>query len=96
MSGQQNGPDDSVAYSVPTGTSESLNRRGAPAGNPPTVSFWRSIKMVGWSFLGIRKNSEYQQDMASVSLIHIVVVALGGVLVFVVSLMAFVNWVVAK
>lgn len=96
MRGQQNGPDDSVACSVPTGTSESLNRRVAPAGIPPTVSFWRSIKMVGWSFLGIRKNSEYQQDMASVSLIHIVVVALGGVLVFVVSLMAFVNWVVAK
>lgn len=62
----------------------------------PTVSFWRSIKMVGWSFLGIRKNSEYQQDMASVNPIHIVAVAIGGVLVFVASLMAFVNWVVAK
>ena len=52
--------------------------------------------MVGWSFLGIRKNSEYQQDMTSVNPIHIVVVAIGGVLVFVVSLIAFVNWVVAK
>lgn len=52
--------------------------------------------MVGWSFLGVRKNSEYQQDMANVSPIHIVVVAIGGVLVFVVSLIAFVNWVVAK
>lgn len=65
-------------------------------GQAPTASFWRSIRMVAWSFLGIRKNSEYQQDMASVNPIHIVVVAIGGVLVFVVGLIAFVNWVVAK
>ena len=96
MSSHPDRPDESVASSASSGGSESLNRQGAPAGNPPTVSFWRSIRMVGWSFLGIRKNSEYQQDMASVNPIHIVVVALGGVLVFVVSLMVFVSWVVAK
>ena len=76
--------------------SENSNRRAGPLGKPATPSFWRSVKMVGWSFLGIRKNSEYQQDMTSVNPIHIVVVAIGGVLVFVVSLIAFVNWVVAK
>lgn len=59
-------------------------------------SLARSLKAVGWSFLGIRKNSDYQQDLASVNPIHIVVVAIGGVFIFVVSLMFFVNWVVAR
>ena len=96
MSSHPDRPQDSVTHGAPAGASESLNQRAGPVGKPATPSFWRSVKMVGWSFLGVRKNSEYQQDMANVSPIHIVVVAIGGVLVFVVSLIAFVNWVVAK
>jgi amino acid transporter len=65
----------------------------APA---PAATFARSIKMVAWSFLGIRKNSEYQQDLARVNPLHVIVVAIVGVLVFVVSLVVLVNWVVAK
>jgi len=63
---------------------------------PVTSSFGRSIKVVAWSFLGIRKNSEYQQDLARVNPLHVIVVALVSVLLFVVSLVVFVNWVVAK
>ncbi len=59
-------------------------------------SFLRSMKTVAWSFLGIRKSSEYQRDLATVNPLHIVFVAIGGVVIFVVSLMFFVNWVVAK
>ncbi len=59
-------------------------------------SFGRSLKTVAWSFLGIRKSSEYQQDLASVNPLHIVLVAIGGVAIFVVSLMFFVNWVAVQ
>lgn len=59
-------------------------------------SFGRSLKTVAWSFLGIRKSSEYQQDLASVNPIHIVMIAIGGVVIFVVSLMFFVNWVAVQ
>ena len=62
----------------------------------PTASFLRSVKMVGWSFLGIRKNSEYQQDLASVNPLHIILAAFGGVLVFVVGLVLLVNWIAVK
>lgn len=62
----------------------------------PAASFWRSLKTVAWSFLGIRKSSEYKEDLATVNPLHIVIVAIGGVLIFVVSLMFFVNWVVSK
>ena len=54
------------------------------------------MKTVAWSFVGIRKSSEYQRDLATVNPLHVVLVAIGGVAIFVVSLMFFVNWVVAK
>ena len=63
---------------------------------PTPGSFGRSLKTVAWSFLGIRKSSEYQQDLASVNPLHIVLVAIVGVAIFVVSLMFFVNWVAVQ
>ena len=63
---------------------------------PVGSSFLRSVKTVAWSFLGIRKKSEFQDDLAQVNPLHILLVAVVAVLVFVVSLMFFVNWVVAK
>ena len=59
-------------------------------------SFLRSVKTVAWSFLGVRKNSEFKEDLAHVNPLHIIAVAIAGVLMFVVSLVIFVNWVVAK
>jgi hypothetical protein len=70
--------------------------KAAPAAALPTMSFARSVKTVAWSFFGIRKNSEFQQDLARVNPLHIIVVAVGAVLMFVVGLIFFVNWVVAK
>lgn len=59
-------------------------------------SFGQSIKMVAWSFLGIRQNSDFQEDMAKVSLFHVIAVGIAGAFIFVVGLIALVNWVVAK
>ncbi len=61
-----------------------------------TGSFWQSIKIVSWSFFGIRRNSESQQDMAHANPFHIIAVGIVGAVVFVVGLMVLVNWVVAK
>ncbi len=60
------------------------------------VSFWRTVKMVAWSFLGIRKNSESQEDMARVNPFHIIAVGIAGAVIFVIGLIVLVNWVVAK
>jgi hypothetical protein len=61
-----------------------------------TPSFWRSMKVVAWSFFGIRKGSESQEDMARVNPFHIIVVGIAGAVIFVIGLIALVNWVVAK
>ena len=60
------------------------------------ASFGRAMKAVAWSFLGIRKRSDYQQDLARVNPMHIILVGFVAVLVLVVGLMVLVNWVVAK
>lgn len=62
----------------------------------PVGSFWRSIRTVGWSFFGIRKSSESQEDMARVNPFHIIVVGIAAALLFVLGLMLLVNWIVAK
>jgi hypothetical protein len=59
-------------------------------------SFWRTVKAVAWSFLGVRKNSEFQNDGAQVTMLHVIGVGIVAGLLFVLSLIALVNWVVAK
>jgi hypothetical protein len=58
--------------------------------------FWRSIVAVSWSFIGIRKNSEFQEDLSHITPLHILGVGLVAGLLFVAGLMFVVNLVVAK
>ena len=59
-------------------------------------SLWRSIVAVAWSFLGIRKSSEFQEDIAKITPLHILGVGLVAGLLFVIGLMVIVNLIVAK
>ncbi len=63
--------------------------------NRPKASFGRSVKLIAWSFLGIRKNSEYKNDLAQVSPFHVIIAGLIGVMVMVIGLIVLVKWVVA-
>lgn len=58
------------------------------------ASFFRTVKMVLWGFLGIRKSSEWQEDARSTNLFHIIVVGIVGVILLIVGLMVLVSWVV--
>ena len=60
----------------------------------PSPSFWRTIKAVAWSLLGVRKGSESQQDAAQVRPLQIVAVGLVAIFAFVLLLIWVVNWVV--
>ena len=62
----------------------------------PAQSFWRSVKLVAWSFLGIRSRAGYEEDLAKVNPMHVVVVGLVGGLVLVVGLIGLATWVVGK
>jgi hypothetical protein len=64
--------------------------------NSGRVSFFRAVQAVLWSFIGLRKNSEGQEDMAKLNPFHVLVVGISLALIFVVGLIALVNWVVAQ
>ena len=60
------------------------------------TSLMRSVKAVAWSFLGIRKSSEFQEDIDKITPLHVLGVGLVAVFVVVISLIVLVNLVVAK
>ena len=64
--------------------------------DPQSGSFMHSIKLVAWSFLGIRSKKGYQEDLARVNPVHVVLVGIVSVLIIVVGLIGLVNWAVAK
>ena len=53
-----------------------------------------TVKAVLWGFLGVRRQADYQKDIASLNPIHIIVVGIVMALLFVVGLIGLVNWVV--
>ncbi len=63
---------------------------------PRKGSLWRTIKAVGWGFFGVRKNSDYQEDIARLTPLHIVAVGLVAVVIFVVGLVLLVKFAIAS
>lgn len=63
---------------------------GSQAARP---SIGRTVRMVAWSFLGIRKGAEYRQDLAQANPLHVIAVGIVGALLFVGALIALVHWV---
>ena len=54
-----------------------------------------TVKAVLWGFLGVRRNTDYQDDIAKLNPVHLVVVGLIMAVVFVFSLILIVRWVVS-
>lgn len=63
---------------------------------PRKGSIFRTIKAVLWSFLGVRSHGGYEQDVAQLNPLHIVITGLVGVFVFVGGLILLATWVVGK
>ncbi len=57
-------------------------------------SLLQTLQAVGWAFLGVRKNADYQRDMGRLNPLHVVLVALIAVGLFVGGLVALVHWIV--
>jgi len=68
---------------------------GLNTADRPKASFLRSVKLVAWSFLGIRSSKGYRDDLAKVNPMHVVLVGLVGAVLLVVGLISLAKWVVA-
>ena len=58
-------------------------------------SFIQSIIAVMWAFLGVRKKSGLQEDVASLSFVHIIIAGVLGALIFMGTLLLIVKAVVS-
>jgi hypothetical protein len=58
-------------------------------------SLLRTVKVVLWAFLGIRKDSEVGQDFSQIKPVNVIIVGVLAALTFVLVLVGIVNWVLA-
>jgi hypothetical protein len=56
-------------------------------------SFVGTVKAVLWGFLGVRRNADYQNDIARLNPLHLMAVGVGMAFLFVLALILLVNWV---
>jgi hypothetical protein len=59
-------------------------------------SFLQSMKAVMWGFLGVRKQSGLQDDVASLSFVHIILAGILGAVIFMSALLLIVKMVVSS
>ncbi len=59
-------------------------------------SFVQTLKAVAWSFFGVRKSSDYAQDVAKINPVHVIVAGVVAALLFVVGLVLLVRWIVGS
>jgi hypothetical protein len=62
----------------------------------PKPSFLRSVKLVAWSFFGVRSQQGYRDDLAKVNPLHVVLVGLVAAALLVVGLISWAKWAVAS
>jgi hypothetical protein len=58
-------------------------------------SFWYSLKAVLWSFVGLRRKSDFDQDSGKLNPLHVIAAGLIAAALFVMILIVIVRWVVS-
>jgi len=61
--------------------------------NARSPGLLRTVKAVAWSFIGLRKGSEFEQDV-KLNPLHIVAVGIAAAILLVLGLVGLVHWVV--
>jgi hypothetical protein len=57
-------------------------------------SFLQTMRAVGWSFFGVRKRAEYENDVDKLNPVHLIIAGLIGAALFVAGLVLLVRWVI--
>lgn len=59
-------------------------------------TFFQTLRTVGWSFFGVRKAADHENDLRELSPAHVVVAGVIGALVLVAILASVVSWVLSS
>lgn len=60
------------------------------------AAFGQTARAVAWSFLGIRRSKDHEQDVQRLNPIHVVVAGVLGAALFVGVLVLLVHWVIGS
>ena len=69
------------------GLKDAVHRKG---------SFVQTMRAVAWSFFGVRKSRDYEHDVAQLNPVHVIIAGILGGVIFVISLVVLVNWIVGS
>jgi len=64
-----------------------LERRG---------SLLQTMRAVAWSFFGVRKGADYENDVQKLNPVHVVIAGIVGALLFIAALVLLVRWVISS
>ena len=60
------------------------------------LSLLQTIKAVAWSFFGVRRGSDYQNDVSKLNPVHVIIAGLIGAALFIGALILLVRFVVTS
>jgi hypothetical protein len=56
------------------------------------LSFFQTLKAVLWALFGVRKGAGYQDDIAKLNPVHLIIAGIVLTVIFVVSLVKIAGW----
>ena len=59
-------------------------------------SFLGTLRAVAWSFFGVRRGTDHAEDVGRLNPVHVIIAGLVGAVLFVVSIILLVNWIVGS
>lgn len=62
-----------------------------PAEQPKKMSFLATLGAVFWSFVGLRRRSDYEKDVTGLNPVYVIIAGLIGVAIFIGILLAVVS-----
>jgi hypothetical protein len=60
------------------------------------VSLMQTISAVAWSFFGVRRGKDHENDMAKLNPVHVLIAGVLGAALFVLMLVLLVRWVISS
>ncbi len=60
------------------------------------ASFWQTVRLVAWSFFGVRRRADQALDIRHTRPVHVIAAGLIGAALFVLALVLLVSWVVGS
>lgn len=59
-------------------------------------SFFQTVQAVAWSFFGVRRKADHEQDVQKLNPVHVIIAGIAGALLFILALVLLVRWVIAS